>query len=515
MKRSLKYILSFFLIFYSNLIVADCFENNYPCFRDKVSQLIAYNGNNIWNQQMLDEFNEQLFILQLSNLAPQFNTRISYVRSNIEEIESASYQELVTDSFILYKIIIKKIHVNPHVLFTSKLLKVNTVGNNLPNMDPLINYEQLLKLRPLKYNYQASLVYLKKLNEQQDIQIRLNQGLIRHNKVIPYGKQLIEKLNFYNDLDDFTYEYLSTKKVILNQGEVNLAIKNFQRRNGLKVDGVIGNETIRALNNSFSNDQRILALNMQRTRLKKMRAPIYLYVNVPDFKLQVFRNYNKVFESKVITGRYKRPTGLFSSEMRNIVINPTWNVPEGIKKKDIIPNVKRNIHYLRKNKINIIRSWQNPRKISPYSINWRNVNARNFPFQFQQTPGRHNSLGKVKFDFPNNFAIFLHDTSSKNLFMKDKRALSSGCVRVENAVTLAEYLLQFEGYSSNQISNYVNSRRTKYLKISKPIYIQMMYITSWVDENDILHKRPDIYGYDKKQSYVKNINFVSMKHFQN
>ncbi|ASK79676.1 hypothetical protein CF386_11520 [Paraphotobacterium marinum] len=99
--------------------------------------------------------------------------------------------------------------------------------------------------------------------------------------------------------------------------------------------------------------------------------------------------------------------------------------------------------------------------------------------------------------------------------MKDKRALSSGCVRVENAVTLAEYLLQFEGYSSNQISNYVNSRRTKYLKISKPIYIQMMYITSWVDENDILHKRPDIYGYDKKQSYVKNINFVSMKHFQN
>jgi murein L,D-transpeptidase YcbB/YkuD len=184
--------------------------------------------------------------------------------------------------------------------------------------------------------------------------------------------------------------------------------------------------------------------------------------------------------------------------MDSVILNPTWNVPWKIMVKDIIPKVKRNPMYLLHNNIQIIRSWTSREIIDPTTINWAAVNPRTFPYRMRQASGSHNALGLYKFNMPNPQAIYLHDTPSKNLFEQDRRAFSSGCVRVENADQLAELLFKTQGLEERFAKKRQSaSRSNTSVPLGERIPVHIIYQTAWL-EDGTLYYRDDIYSYDNQ-----------------
>ncbi len=155
----------------------------------------------------------------------------------------------------------------------------------------------------------------------------------------------------------------------------------------------------------------------------------------------------------MIVGRPDRKTPMMSSALNNVVVNPPWNVPPTLARKDILPKVRNNPGYLEQHGYTVMRGWNSKETIDPYRVDWSTITENNLPFRFQQAPGARNSLGRYKFNMPSSDAIYLHDTPNHNLFQKDVRALSSGCVRVNKASELANMLLQDAGWNDTRISD--------------------------------------------------------------
>jgi murein L,D-transpeptidase YcbB/YkuD len=198
---------------------------------------------------------------------------------------------------------------------------------------------------------------------------------------------------------------------------------------------------------------RVLALNIQRLRLLPGTFSTGIMVNIPAYSLVYYQNGSEVLASRVIVGRPDRKTPMMSSALNNVVVNPPWNVPPTLARKDILPKVWNDPGYLERHGYTVMRGWNSKEAIDPYMVDWSTITASNLPFRFQQAPGAHNSLGRYKFNMPSSDAIYLHDTPNHNLFQKDTRALSSGCVRVNKASELANMLLQDAGWNDTRISD--------------------------------------------------------------
>ncbi|WP_133543282.1 L,D-transpeptidase family protein [Mesocricetibacter intestinalis] len=237
-----------------------------------------------------------------------------------------------------------------------------------------------------------------------------------------------------------------------------------------------------------------LALNAQRLRL----IPDFnngIFVNIPTYQLNYYRDGKLVLNSKVIVGKNKRRTPVMYSKLSNVVVNPPWNAPVRLINEDIIPKVKQDPGYLSRNGYSIID--RNGNTIDPYSIDWASVGSR-FPYHLRQAAGDHSALGRYKFNMPSSDAIYLHDTPSRHLFKKKDRALSSGCVRVEKSDQLAGMLLQEAGWSTDKKQKVLNSRKTTSATVRSDNPVYLYYVTAWM-ENGKLHTAPDIYGYDAGQ----------------
>jgi len=281
-----------------------------------------------------------------------------------------------------------------------------------------------------------------------------------------------------------------------------LAISDFQHRHGLENDGILGRGTTREINKS--TEQRILQLevNLQRAKqISELGSNRYILVNVPEYKLYVIENGKTIYQTRVVVGEKNNKTPVLTSEISEFVLNPYWNVPTSITINEIIPKLQEDPEYLYKNDMKIISRINNQNYfINPEIVDWTTINIENAPLRIRQDPGKKNALGRVKFIFPNKHKVYLHDTPSRSLFALNSRAFSHGCVRVENPFKLAEILLSTSTTWSNEdLHHFANRKKTKIIKLDKPIPIHIAYMTAWADEQGVINFRPDIY---KRDSHI-------------
>ena len=281
--------------------------------------------------------------------------------------------------------------------------------------------------------------------------------------------------------------------------QLALAVSDFQLRHGLEADGILGKKTVREINKSVQTRITQIELNLERAKqLSELQDERYILVNVPEYKLYIIENGEAVYETRVIVGKKKNRTPVLSSEIHEFVLNPYWNVPTSITRDEIIPKLLEDPEYLIKNDMKVISRINSKNYfLDPETIDWDSIDINNAPLRIRQNPGRKNALGQVKFIFPNNYKVYLHDTPTRRLFSRNARAFSHGCVRVENPIEFAEVLLSnSQTWTPEDLHYFANRKNTKVFKLDKPVPIHITYLTAWVDNQGILNFRPDIYKRD-------------------
>ena len=275
------------------------------------------------------------------------------------------------------------------------------------------------------------------------------------------------------------------------------AVKSFQASAGQVVDGIVGPATLAALNDvapPVSRDDIIA--NMERWRwLPQDLGKFHVLVNIPEFRLAVVENDNTDFTTRVVVGKPATPTPIFSNSIKNIVVNPYWNVPVSIVAKEIAPHMLANPGYIAGQNMEIVSG---AHVIDASAIDWSSVTQSNWKYSIRQLPGSGNALGQIKFLFPNQHDVYLHDTPTKSLFGTAMRAYSHGCVRVQNPMDFAGALLKFEPNLDVAMleSMFGPSERWVNLKMHIPVHIA--YFTVRVDPDGTLHSYRDIYGHNKR-----------------
>jgi len=278
----------------------------------------------------------------------------------------------------------------------------------------------------------------------------------------------------------------------------------FQKNNGINnSNGTIDKRTAKALRESV--DQRIskIRLNMDRIKWLNHRfEPRSIMINIPDFKFTFIENNKARKEMKVIVGDKKHHTPVFSNRVSTIILNPYWNVPQSIIQKEFIPKLFKNPNAMVKEDIEVTRGWDRDEpKINPASIDWRQYQfSKTVPFRFAQPPGNGNALGKIKFLFPNNFAVYMHDTPTKRLFDGDVRAFSHGCIRLAEPMELLKIFASFDGAVNMERANKILKGKTEtQINLKNSIPVDIVYLTAWVDYDGVLQFRDDVYEYDTLQ----------------
>jgi murein L,D-transpeptidase YcbB/YkuD len=284
---------------------------------------------------------------------------------------------------------------------------------------------------------------------------------------------------------------------------VTQAIKHFQVSHGLEATGAVGPATRAALNVPPEERLHQIQINMERwEKLSHELGNRYIMVNVPDYRLQVVENGTTVLSMRAIVGKPERPTPEISSTVTRVVFNPYWNVPKSIAEKDIVPKVLDNPDYLAEMHIDILdQQSEDSIIINPDEVDWQSALENGFPYHFRQEPGENNALGLVKFEFDNSHDVYLHDTPAKDLFEKNKRDFSSGCIRLENPLALANYLMKNDpDWSEERMQDILLAGKTNYLKASMPTEIVITYLTAWVDDLGNIQFRDDVYEEDDLDS---------------
>ncbi len=279
------------------------------------------------------------------------------------------------------------------------------------------------------------------------------------------------------------------------------ALLRFQRENGLTEDGALGLRTLEMLN--IPVEERILQIiaNMERWRwLPRQLGDNYIMVNIAGFELTVIEASQEVINMRVIVGRNYRQTPIMSEKLTYLVLNPYWYVPPTIIIEDMVPAVRRDPNYFSKQNIKIFKGWgKKMAEVDPTSIDWSQINEDRIGYVFRQDPGLRNALGKVKFMFPNKHSVYLHDTPAPYQFRETKRDFSSGCIRVERPLELAEYLLKYNAnWDREKILAVIEEKTERTIILARSIPVHLFYCTVWVDDMGEIHFREDIYGRDKK-----------------
>ena len=287
-------------------------------------------------------------------------------------------------------------------------------------------------------------------------------------------------------------------KTIVYTDSLKTAVQLFQRRMGLLESGKIDKLTLQELNQPIDFRIKQMMVNMERLRWipEKMESN-YLLINIPEYRLHIFENEKQIWQTNVVVGKAVTKTSIFKGNLSQIILNPYWGIPTSIVRNEILPKLKRNANYLR---INNMEAFAGKELINPNNINW-NKYENSVPFDFRQKPGKDNALGKMKFMFPNNYHIYLHDTPSKGHFGDTKRAFSHGCIRVENPKKLAMYLLKNQPvWNEQKVDEVLETDTQTGIKVKPSIPVYIAYFTAWVDVNGQLNFRHDLYDLDSKLS---------------
>lgn len=277
------------------------------------------------------------------------------------------------------------------------------------------------------------------------------------------------------------------------------ALKNaviaFQGRHFLRADGTVGAETLKAMNVSAKERVDQIRVNLERMRWVYDRLPgDYLLVDVAGQRVHLFRGGEEVWTTRAIVGRAERPTPTFRDQVEYLEINPTWTVPPTILKEDILPKARGNPEAVRKKGLMVLD--RSGRRIAPEAVNWHQ-SAASFPYILRQEPGEKNALGHIKFMFPNRFSVYLHDTPTRHLFERPQRLYSSGCVRVDRPLELAERVLNEPArWDQERLKGVIDAKRTRWVHLKEPLAIILAYWTADAEENGAVRFRQDVYERD-------------------
>ena len=272
----------------------------------------------------------------------------------------------------------------------------------------------------------------------------------------------------------------------------------FQKRHGLKPDGIIGKRTQDEMNKSVGYRIGQLIVNLERMRwLPHLHDKEYLVVNIPEFVLRAYKNNKPKDQMNVVVGNVKNHTPILLNRIKYIVFNPTWNVPPSIVRNEMVAKMKSDSGYLAKNQYVLLKgSYLSRDTVNPADVDWSEITAANFPYHVVQKPGSINALGKVKFLFPNDQNIYLHDTPSKYHFQQYERGYSHGCVRLQEPERLALHLLEKQ-MSEDELREIIAGGKTTTVELRQKPIIYFTYQTTWVDDDEQINFRKDIYKFDE------------------
>lgn len=278
------------------------------------------------------------------------------------------------------------------------------------------------------------------------------------------------------------------------------AVRKFQTRHGLDIDGKIGTNTLAALNVPVEERIQQIKINLERWRwLPEELGDPCIIINVANFELDLVENNHNIVTMRAIVGRSYRRTPVFSDRITYLVINPYWHVPQNIAVLDILPKIKSDPAYLTENGFRVFSDYGTESvELDPFSINWDDVTRTNFNYRLRQDPGSKNLLGRIKFMFPNEYNVYLHDTPARDLFQKSARDFSSGCIRIEKPLLLVEYLLKSDkSWDSERLLEALRTNIEQTVALKEKVPIHILYWTAWVAEDGTVNFRNDIYGRDK------------------
>jgi len=410
--------------------------------------------------------------------------------ASLSDTDLATYDILITYNFEKYLNHLYKGKLDPKKLYNDwdleeKTFDVNNVlikAFNKNKLDSVVDniqskayiYKQLLKSLEIINTFPDD--DIKNIESAEKITLNdTNAALINIKKRLIYWQDMPKKDSLTKIYDQKTFE----------------SIKKFQERHGLASDGVIGAGTISALNYSKEKRKQQIIANLERWRwYTNDLAENYFIINIPDYSLNVVENQDTTLVRNVVVGTSKRKTPIITSTLKTVVFNPTWTVPPTILKEDVVPAMKRNRNYLANKNITIYDTAGNA--VDPN--NWNENRPGNY--RYVQSPGYNNALGLMKILFPNHHSVYLHDTNHRNNFGRSNRSLSSGCVRVENPLELAEHILNdSEKWSKDRIDTIIASKKTTSIRITKKYALYQWYWTAWSKKNQLIF-RADIYNLD-------------------
>jgi L,D-transpeptidase YcbB len=409
------------------------------------------------------------------------------------------FDVLMTDAFLTLGCHLSAGCVNPVTLATMWFAKSNRVDVSSVLEKALKKKqirEALSELKPQKDMYsrlKSVLAHYRALSSKAQWPLVEEGPPIKKGEKSDRVLQLRKRLEASGDLISG-----ETEKDVFDDN-MQQSVMAFQRRHGLKDDGTVGRGTLAALNVPLSKRIRQMEINMERLRwILGSQEDRFLVVNIADFRLDIMENDKSVLSMRVVVGKPYMRTPIFSAKMTNLVFNPQWNIPSNIVKNEILSKVQKDPNYLDGQHIQLVQGQGSGESIAdPKDIDWDQAASEDLPYRFRQTSGKWNVLGKFKFVFPNEYDVYLHDTPYKSLFSEEVRTFSHGCARVEKPLDLAEYLLRDDAqWTRKAIEAAVAKGTEQTIRIPRPLNVHFLYLTAWVDKDNVLQFRNDIYGRD-------------------
>lgn len=412
----------------------------------------------------------------------------------------ATLDILLSDAFLRYVYQVRMGRLSP--------IDVGTPWHiDVPEIDPLTLLQKILR----QADFEDA---LRQLPPQHSGYRRLRDELARYRKLAagggwpnlrkgpklregvrhPQVAELRQRLHAEGDL-----QQTQSEDKTLFDTELKFAVDRFQVRHGLKMDGVVGARTRAAMNVSVADRIAQIELNMDRWRwLPRKLGDRYLIVNTAAFELTGFEKDRPTLTMWVVIGKQERQTPVIGGAMHTVVFNPYWTVPTTIVIEDLVPEQLRDPRYLQARKIRVFSNLARQIEVDPRKVDWASYTRENFPYVLRQDPGPRNPLGRYKFLFSNEFDVYLHDTPTRRLFEQKERTFSSGCIRVEDPLQLARFLLAANpGWDKPHILMAVQSGHTEEVKLVKSVPIYLLYLTAWVGPDETIHFYPDVYAWDE------------------